>query len=306
MILSVRLLERNINMFESFQNNALNFEQHKDSVGQFLDHFNIKTQKPHLHFLQEIISHYAQIPYENISKIIKLKHHWDEWQKIRLPEEVIDGHVSFKLGGTCFSLTYFLQTILRQNGFTCYPVMADMRAGKNIHCSIVVVLDNTKYLIDPGYLLNQPMEIQPQKPRLYRTEHSGVELLFNRRTGYFELFTFNQSQTKWRYQFKDRPCPPEEFLQHWFASFQKPTMHGICLTKITQEGLIYVHKNYLRETTFTGKRSTKIKKNYHATIHRIFGIDAQLIEEAQAALQDNLAKERELGIFVPKKKTEIS
>ena len=289
-------------MVELFQKCTLNFEQHKDSVKQFFDYFNLKEGKPQLHFLGAIISHFAEIPYENISKIIKLKHHWDNLQKIRLPEEVIEGHITCKLGGTCFSLTYFLQNILMRSGFVCYPVMADMRAGRNIHCGLVVLLDKAKYLIDAGYLLNQPMEINSLKPRLYRTEHSGVELLFNQQTGYFDLFTFSQSEIKWRYQFKDRPCPPEEFLKHWLASFQKPTMHGICLTKITREGLIYIHKSYMRETTFTGKKSTKIKTNYQATIHRLFGIDEQLIEQAQAALQDNLAKERELGIFVPKKK----
>ena len=51
---------------------------------------------------------------------------------------------------------------------------------------------------------------------------------------------------------------------------------------------------------FNKKQNFNIKHNYHATIHDIFGIDKQVIEQAQAALQANLAKERELGIFVPK------
>ncbi|MBN1350425.1 arylamine N-acetyltransferase [candidate division KSB1 bacterium] len=289
-------------MPDSLDDNLLDSWRHETSVREFFDYFKIKEQKPHLTYLKDIITHFAEIPYENISKIIKLNHHWEDSQKLRSPEEVIEGHIASGLGGTCFSLTYYLQTILSNKGFICYPVMANMRAGENIHCSLIVLLDNVKYLIDPGYLLNQPMEINPEKPRLHRSEHTGVELIFDRQTDYYNLYTFSQNDAKWRYQFKDSPCPPAEFIQHWQASFLKPTMHGICLTKVTKSGLIYIHKNFMRETTFSGKRNYNIKTTYHATIHNIFHIDKQLIEQAQAALENNLAKERELGLFVPGRK----
>ena len=107
---------------------------------------------------------------------------------------------------------------------------------------------------------------------------------------------------KWRYRFQDRPTPSQEFLQHWYASFWKPTLHGILLTKVTKEGLIYVHKTFMRETTFEGKRNINIKRNYHAAIRDTFSIDPQLVEQAQAALKENLARERDLGLFIPKKK----
>ena len=53
----------------------------------------------------------------------------------------------------------------------------------------------------------------------------------------------------------------------------------------------------MRETTFQGKRNINIKKNYHATIRDVFGIDPEIIERGQAALVENLAKERALGLF---------
>jgi len=250
-----------------------------------------------LRTLQKILEKFAAIPYENISKIIKLSQTWENEQKIRLPEEVIDDHANFHLGGTCFSLTFFLETILIFSGFQCYPVMADMKAGRNIHCAIIVLHDNKKLLIDPGYLLNVPMEISSEKPRIYRTATTGVELQFNAQLQCYQLFTFNRDRMTWRYNFVDQPCPPDEFLAHWQASFTKPSMHGICLTKIQQDGYIFIHKNFMRETTFTAKKNFNIKQNYHSTIHDIFGIDKELIEQAQAALDMNLAKERELGIF---------
>ncbi|MFQ5709276.1 MAG: arylamine N-acetyltransferase [bacterium] len=275
---------------------------HYDAVHCFMDYFRLRAQKPERSFLGEILTHFAKLPYENLSKIIKLRENWQsDVNKIRLPEEVIAGHVENKLGGTCFSLTFFLQSILTQCGFVCYPVMADMRAGRNIHCCLIVIVDSVKYLVDPGYLLTQPMELNPQKPRLYRTEFAGVELRFDSQTQRYDLLTFNNNEMKWRYRFQDRPTPSDEFLQHWLASFGWNSMHGICLTKLTRQGLIFVHKTFMRETTFSGKRNLNIKRNYHATIHEVFGIDKQLVEQAQEALAANLAMERALGLWVPER-----
>jgi len=272
-------------------------EKHGDSVRYFLEFFKLPATRPDLQTLRQILEKFATIPYENISKIIKLSHSWEAEQKIRLPEEVMNDHANFRLGGTCFSLTYFLETILLHSGFQCYPVMADMKAGKNIHSAIIVLFGAKKYLVDPGYLLNIPLEINPRQPRIYRTPTTGVELNFNAELGCYQLYTFNREKMTWRYNFVDRPCPPDEFLRHWQASFTKPSMHGICLTKIQSDGYIFIHKNFMRQTTFAAKKNFNIKHNYHETIRHIFGIDPQLVEQAQAALEMNLAKERELGIF---------
>lgn len=272
-------------------------ERHGESVRYFQEFFQLQLGRPDLPTLQKILQKFATIPYENISKIIKLSRSWEEENRLRLPEEVMADHANFRLGGTCFSLTFFLETILLHQGFQCYPIMADMKAGRNIHCAIIVLFNDKKFLVDPGYLLNVPLEINPEKPRSYRTATTGVELQFNPGPGCYQLFTFNKDKMTWRYNFVDRPCPPEEFLAHWQASFTRPSMHGICLTKIQNDGYIFIYNDFMRETTFTAKRNYNIRQNFHQTIHEIFGIDNQLIEQAQAALEFNLAKERELGIF---------
>ncbi|MFQ5769548.1 MAG: arylamine N-acetyltransferase [bacterium] len=293
-------------MIKELQTNHLDPTVYADGVHGFMDYFRLHPKNPQLHFLEEILEHFAKIPYENISKIMKLNQAWDSHNKLRLPEEVIESHVSFKLGGTCFSLTFFLQCILTLHGFTCYPVMADMRAGRNFHCCLIVMLDSLKYLVDPGYLLTRPMAINPQKPRLFRSEFTGVELRYDTQSEKYDLFTFTKNEIKWRYRFQDRCVAPEEFLQHWLASFQWNSMHGICLTKVMDGGLIYIHKNFMRETTFAGKRNYHIKKNYHATINDIFGIEKEIIEQAEVALEENLEMERGLGLWVPKNKIGIT
>lgn len=280
----------------------LNPINHQFGVKRFLTHFDLNPHKTDLVNLQLILEKFAEIPYENISKIIKLSHHWGSDDKLRLPEEVIEEHIGSRLGGTCFSLTFFLQSILSRTGYFCYPVMAHMRAGQNIHCSLIVVLDQIKYLVDPGYLLNQPMAINPLLKRIYLHESGGVELQYDTPSGCYNLFTFDQEEIKWRYQFQDRPCPPDEFLRHWSDSFTKSMMHGICLTRATRKGLIYIHNDYLREVSYHDRKSHKIKNSLHATVQSYFGIDQTLIESAQAAIEFNKTKEIELGIFIPKKK----
>ncbi len=279
-------------------------ENFQDSVRIFNDFFKLKIKRPDLNSLRKILDKFSTIPYENISKIIKLSQHWDDETKIRLPDEVIDEHANFRLGGTCFSLTFFLETILLHHGYSCYPVMADMRAGLNIHCAIIVLFGEAKYLVDPGYLLNEPMEINPEKSRIYKTSSIGVELQFNAELNCYQLFTFNKAQMKWRYNFSDRPCPKDEFLRHWHGSFTRSSMHGICLTKIQKRGMIYIHKNFMRETTFTSKKNFNLKNNLHQTIHDVFGIDKQLVEQAQSALRFNLDVEKQRGIFVPREKAD--
>lgn len=281
---------------------VLNPIEHQAGVKRFLGHFELHPQKLDLLNLQLILEKFAEIPYENISKIIKLSQHWNSDDKFRLPEEVIEEHIEYHLGGTCFSLTFFLQSILTQMGYVCYPVMAHMRAGQNIHCSLVVMLDRIKYLVDPGYLLNQPMAINPMLKRIYLHDSGGVELQYDAPSGYYNLFTFDRKEIKWRYQFRDHPCPPQEFLQHWSDSFTKAMMHGICLTRTTKKGLIYIHNDYLRKVSYHDKKSHKIKNSLHATVQSYFGIDQKLIESAKSAIEFNKTKEIELGLFIPKKK----
>ena len=277
-------------------------EKFSDSVRFFDDFFRLKITRPDMAGLRLILEKFSTLPYENISKIIKLSKTWEQNEKFRLPDEVMNDHASFRFGGTCFSLTFFLETILLHHGYHCYPVMGDMKAGKNIHSALIVLFAGKKYLVDPGYLLNQPMEINPQKPRLYRAEGVGVELVFNSQLDCYQLFTFNKEKMTWRYNFRDIGCPKDEFLKHWEASFTKPSMHGICLTKTHAQGMVYIFNNFMRETTFTDKKNFNIRKNYHQTIQSIFGIKEDLVEQARFALQYNLEMERKLGLFVPRNK----
>jgi arylamine N-acetyltransferase len=268
--------------------------QHDEGVLLFLQHYAISPRRgASVELLREILAGFAHLPYENLSKIIKFNRCGENSaQRLRLPEEVVEDHLRWRLGGTCFSLTFFLQTILLHHGFACYIVMGDMRAGRNIHCALVVLLEGVKHLVDPGYLLRQPMALDPARPRLYHTEFTGVELRFEPLNEAYDVCTFNRQEIKWRYRFADRPTPPEEFLEHWQASFHRNSMHGLCLTRATADELIFIHKDFMRITSLEGKRNVPIKRNYHETIQQLFGIAPEYVEQAMAALRENMARER--------------
>ena len=258
----------------------------------FFSHFKIRPQRASLQDLQSILAAFSHLPYENLSKIIKLNKHGDDPARLRMPEEVLDDHRRWHLGGTCFSLTFSLQAILVHAGYVCYPVMADMRAGRNVHCALVVVHDYTKYLVDPGYVLDRPMAIDPARARIYHTDFTGVELVHNEVLGNYHLYTFSRHDMKWRYCFADQPTPMSEFLEHWQASFGRNSMHGLCLTRVRGDGLIYIHNGFMRESSWQGKRNFNVKHNLHATIEDIFCIPADFVEQARVALQENLWRER--------------
>lgn len=261
---------------------------HHEATRLFQRYFAVSRPQNDLDYLRLLLKHYARIPYENISKIIKVASSEDLGGKFRLPLEVMRDHIEHRLGGTCFSLTYFLEQILLYSGYSCYKVMAHMSAGENIHCVIVVALAGNRYLVDPGYLLWEPLPLALRGPQACYTPQGGVELQYDPTSGYFHLFTFNARGRKWRYRFADQAVPEDQFRQHWIASFSKPTLHNILLNQLTEKGLLYIRGNHLRLTSFEEERKANIRQDYHRQIHDFFGIEPRWVEEALSILKGQL------------------
>ena len=76
-------------------------------------------------------------------------------------------------------------------------------------------------------------------------------------------------------------------------------MNGLCLTRVERDRMIYVHRTFMRETSFEGKKNHNIRHRYHDTLRDIFGIEAEIVDAAQAALKVNLRRNRELGLWTP-------
>ena len=128
----------------------LSKHNHEEAFDAFRKHFSIRSPEVEADFAAEIVQSFSRIPYENISKIIKNSKCPTLEDKIRLPLEVIEDHIERNLGGTCFSLTFFLESLFKNSGFSCYKIMADMKSGENVHCAVVVTIGRRKFLADPG------------------------------------------------------------------------------------------------------------------------------------------------------------
>jgi len=256
---------------------------HEGEAGEkFFRHFGIERGEPGPDMLRAVISAYSRIPYENITKIIK-KFSANEFERrMRSPMEVVEGYVNHSTGGTCFSLTFCLGSILSDAGFTCYPVMADMKQA-NIHCALVVHMGKRRYLVDPGYLLGEPVALTGGTARI-STPFGSVELRPRGKTCY-DLYTVSGGQRKWRYRLKMLPVSKDMFMKYWERSFSLPTMNSIQLTRLSRKGHLYIRNHHLRLNTDHRKVNENIRKNMESRIESEFGISGDITLEAREYLE---------------------
>ena len=262
-------------------------------AAKFLKQAEIRDTRRSLTHLEHIARRFSVFPYENLSKIIKW-HRLDGRIDFRMPDEVFNDHSRWQFGGTCFSLTYYLLEILTLCGYSVQPVMGDMKWGKNVHCAVLVDLDNTSYLVDPGYLIHRPLSLSKDMNTRHLTPHSGIEIRFVPEKERFDLFTFRNGQFTWRYRFVPEPVSMDEFARHWIKSFTMPTMNGVCLTRTDGDEMTYIHNDFVKITRpdeVTRKRSYDISEKI---ILQKFGIPLEMLEEARYALRENLKRQTEV------------
>lgn len=250
----------------------------------FFTRYHFPDRSSSIGFLRSIARDFANLPYENLSKIIKYFRSFDPYQSLRLPEEVMIDHVEHRLGGTCFSLTFLFERILTACGFNCYKVMADMRSGKNVHCLVIVKEPMKKYLIDPGYALYEVIELPRNGYLSVQCSHALVEVATVDGVRY-DLWTADPTGRKWRYCFKDIAVVEEEFERFWIESFSKPTLNNICLTKISPSGHLYLRKDFFKFTSISGIDKGYLKGGIHGFVSTEFGIDAQLVDYTLTLLE---------------------
>lgn len=266
---------------------------HAKAAEHFLAHFRIRQPASSLEHITDIVRAFSALPYENISKIIRFSQ--SEEVAFRMPEEVFEDHRRWHLGGTCFSLTYFLLEILRYCGYDCTPVMGDMHWGENVHSAVMVTLQSRRYLADPGYMIHRPVPISKDTVQRYLAPHAGIELRFRPEDDRFDLFTFRSGNYTWRYRFSPRPVSLDEFSSHWISSFVQPTLHGICLTRTSESGMLYIHNDFTKISGRDFTQRTHSRDHAEKVISEQFGIPLHLLEEARYALTVNRQQEQELA-----------
>jgi arylamine N-acetyltransferase len=189
-------------------------------------------------------------------------------------------HAELGTGGTCFSLTNALRRIVCDLGYHAYPVMADMRHGANIHCALLVHHEDRRWLLDPGYLVAEPVPLR--EDRAVRVRLPGRALDYRPAGGgEIELHTINdRGEAQFRYRLRPYPVSEEEFVRFWLDSFDATGMNSLYLNKISPEGRLSAHNLNLRIDTGRDKVNLKLRGRYPEGISERFGINSELVQRA--------------------------
>ncbi len=254
----------------------------------FLEHFAIKPRIPNFDFLGEIVEAYTLLPYENITKIIAKFAAGTSGKNplLRSPLTVLKDYIAYGSGGTCYSLTHTLATILEFFGFSCALFTCDIGGRANAHCALMAKVNNGDiYYVDPGYLLARPLLFTPEKNAILDNGFSLVRLNYLGEKRY-AITTTTDNETKERYQLSAIPLTPNQFLNLWRASFDSPGLGRILITTYAGDrGRLYLHHHQLRHITSSGMSKESLSgPEYAENIKQIFGISPELVNKARALL----------------------
>jgi len=248
--------------------------QSPELLQQFLARHHIDRATDPFALLKQLATTYAQLPYENLSKILRDHQTKDSDEVRRLPAEVLSDYYRLGTGGTCFSLTWTLLHLIRALGFETEPILADRRYGPDTHCALVVWIDGVKHLLDPGYLLVDAMAFPKNNELIVPTSFHEVKLSPDQAGERVQLHTIHQNQSTYRLTYKTDPVDTSQFLKAWDASFQFEMMQYPVLSRISRGKQYYLQKNKL---LIRGKETSEQRELEPAkmveTIHHLFGID---------------------------------
>jgi len=252
----------------------------------FLDHFGLDPGSAPLPLLRSILRVFARLPYENLSKIIADAEAGHPARARRQPMEVLRAHLAHGTGGTCFSLTATLRHLLRCLGFVAEPIMADRPYGPDTHCALAVSIDGRPFLVDPGYLLTEPVPLSAPGEQRIETSFHELRVVPRNGAGKADLYTVNAGRSSLRMTFKTEPVDWGRFLDLWDSSFDWEMMRYPVVTRVTGGRHLYLQGNRLQTRAGGTVMRAEIAPDELATqIAATFGIDAGLVARALSLLR---------------------
>ena len=256
-----------------------------DILSEFTAHFDIRRDQPPKVLLSDVVTAFARLPYENITKIIKRAEAGSAEKARRYPEEVIGNHIHWGSGGTCFSLTSALMHLVRSLGWEAEYILADRRYGQNTHCALLMWIDGAAHLLDPGFLMVDPIPVSPAEQQIH-TGFNRLILTPGEQGNKISLSTVRNHSETFRLTYKISPVDYGEFLKAWDASFDWDMMKYPLLTRTDESGQIYLRGSQLRiNGTHRVERSEIAGDNLISTITREFRIRPDLVAQAVSILK---------------------
>ncbi len=242
----------------------------------FCDHFAVRTAGRDAEVLADVGAALARLPYENLTKLIKKQRFPAGPERRRLPLEVMTDHLAAGAGGTCFALTHLLGDVLHRLGLEGWPVLCDTPHRPENHCATVVVCGGREYLLDPGYLVFEPVPLDLER------EGSGSHRLQLKpvSSDEVELWTFG----KLRYRFRRRAVSAARFEAAWDASFDWTMMRGAHLCVPHGDGYAYMHNRTLCLRGGAERGNVSLRGREGEELSHRFGLGAEIVSEAFAVV----------------------
>lgn len=231
--------------------------------------------------ISKLCAAFANMPYENLTKIIKTDAVISASSAKRLPDEVIRDYLHYGAGGTCFSLTAAFIALFNACGIEAHPILADRHYGVETHCALVFPQDAGLLLLDPGYLIHEPIPLPTLAPQTVTHGFNTLELVPQDAGQKVELFTVVNNSRKSRLTYKVNPVDGATFGRAWERSFAWEMMTYPVLTKQRHGVQQYLQGNQLRirDHTRTTKHQLTPDQEYDF-ISRTLGIHPTIIKKA--------------------------
>jgi len=233
---------------------------------------------PVLSVLREL----SVLPYENLSKIVAFSQGGNMDATLDLSAGWLERARESGVGGTCFSLTWWLRDRLRELGFAGAFLMGDKGRSKNIHCGLRFDWEGRGYLLDPGYMIFDPLPL-PEAGLSTSTWVSPNEVRVEDLPALqaWRLWSGPRGAAKPRFDFRRLPVSEAEFLAHWEASYAFPMMGYPVLNRVQGGVQYYLQKRSLLVCGPEGGTMRKLSRaEMMETLGVTFGIPQALAREA--------------------------
>ena len=230
----------------------------------------------------QLFSILKNIPYENISKILRLE--MDPKKRPRDSQTLLSDHREFHFGGTCFSLVNLVVRSLSVEGLTAYPVQADIHRRTFPHFFAIAEENDKKYLIDPGYLINTPIEIKENAITIQKNGAIDFVLQYIDK-GQYQLQTITNGQHKTRYTFHIEPLSESEFQTNWIESFNY--MNAIVASRFVDDKFIYINGNYVQIRSKGNIEKYDQEEKALEYLNTYFELDENIVNTANELLKEH-------------------
>src|SRR5512135_1726094 len=230
----------------------------RETLLRFLEHFCLSESLGPEELLRQLVRAFATMPYENLTKIIRDEEAGNPQRARRHPAQVLSDHYALGAGGTCFSLTATLIHLLRALGYESEPILADRHYGANTHCALLVWIEGKPHLLDPGYLILEPVPLSSHLPHDVQNGFNRLQLAPRADRRELDLYTVQKQSNTLRLTYKVEPVDAAEFLRVWDDSFGWDMMRYPLLTRVDGGRQIYLRANRYQVRSSDGVRCEHI------------------------------------------------